>query len=211
MRISKFSASLAKYFFIAATAISSSYASAVVINFDDIERVHPDPDDNFWADQPITDQYLSQGLIINNGYLNSYDSWSEYFVSGPNYLQGGDYVSFSFVGKLPKYVSMFVTAPSKDVAYLGAWCADGSVIWEETPGWAGPDHDTPFKGKNLITFYSDAGISRINISSFYNLRTSAMIDDLTFLYEVPEPTPAFLLGFGLLALFGSRAKSSRKR
>ncbi len=179
------------------------YASAEVINFDDLERV----DDPFWAAQEVTNEYESKGLIIDGGYLGKY--WREQgeeIVSGPNYLQGGPYLYFSFVGKLPKFVSLVVTSNNQDVVYLGANCGDGSVLHAETPGWAGPEKNTPFKAKNVITFVSQHGISSIGFGAFYFLRTSAMIDDVTYHYELPEPAPLLLFGLGLFALILSRTQ-----
>jgi hypothetical protein len=179
-------------------------ASAGVINFDDIKR-NSDP---FWAAHPITDHYQSEGLIIDGGYLNEYWVEDETVLSGPNYLQGGPYLSFSFVGKKPKFVSLVVTSSNKDVVTLGASCGDGSILVAETPGWAGPHNNTPFKANNLITFVSDHGISHIAVSAFYFLRTSAMIDDITFYYELPEPAPMVLLALGLMALILARSRFS---
>lgn len=178
----------------------ASFTHAAKINFDDIKRVY-DPVDPSWADQPITGEYLAKGLFVDGGYLNEYfEEEVERFVSGPNYLQGGPYFSLTFVGKLPSLVTMVVSSSHDDKVYLNALCGDGSNLLSETPGWAGPDDNSPFKAKNLITFNSAAGITRIDISAYYFLRTSAMIDDLEFHYEVPEPTPFLLLAIGGLLI-----------
>ncbi len=201
---------LFRYFFALLTVFMCSYAHAVVINFDDIERVHTDPDDPFWADQELTDQYLSRGLLIDGGYLNSYDPDSDLIVSGKNYLQGGPYFGLTFVGKLPTFVSLIVTSSHEDVVYLNALCGDGVTLSQQTPGWAGPDNNTPFEAKKLITFTSDFGISHIDISAFYFLRTSAMIDDFTYRYSVPEPAAILLFIMGLLGIYGKRINTIRK-
>lgn len=189
--------------------LTSHFSHAEFINFDDIERIN-DPDNPFWADQPITDHYSTKGLLIDGGYLNKYfDGDIERTVSGPNYLQGGPYFSLTFIGKLPAYVSLIVTSSHEDVVFLDAACGDGSILSAETPGWAGPDKHSPFKAKNLVTFASDFGISNINISAFYFLRNSAMIDDLKYHYAVPEPKPIVLFSIGLLLLIFIRMSRAR--
>lgn len=206
MRTDKFSTSFSKIIFLLSLVLACSSSHAVFINFDDIERSN----DPFWASQPITTEYLAKGLIIDDGYLGSYWSGSDYTVSGPNYLQGGPYFNFSFAGKLPSFVSFIVTSSHEDAVYIDALCGDGTILSKETPGWAGPDHDIPFEPKQLITFTSTSGISKINISAFYFLRTSAMIDDLRYSYAVPEPESIILLLMGLLAI-GARRFASGKR
>ena len=182
-------------------------AFAEVINFDDLKRIS-DPESPYWADQPITDYYAGKGLVISDGYLNEYYENDENMVSGPNYIQGGPYLTFYFVGNPPKFVSLVVTSSNGDVVTLGAACGDGSVLTANTPGWAGPDNDTPFKAKNLITFASDHGISKIDVSAYYFLRTSAMIDDIIFHNNIylPEPAPFLLLAIGLIALLMGRRR-----
>lgn len=187
--------------------LACAHVQAVTINFDDIERV-TDPENPFWADQPITDQYLSKGLLVDGGYLNTYyegepDKW----VSGPNYLQGGPYFGLRFVGNLPLFVSLVVTSSHEDVVFLNASCGDGSMLSSETPGWAGPDKNSPFQAKNLITFSSAHGISHIDISAFYFLRNSAMVDDLVFHYSVDEPGSLALLLLGLFAIYRKKMAS----
>lgn len=188
----------------AVTLLICTHAHAITINFDDIERVN-DPEYPSWADQPITDQYLSKGLLVDGGYLNSYfEDESHKRVSGPNYLQGGPFFGLKFVGDLPRFVSLVVTSSHEDVVFLSASCGDGSVLASETPGWAGPDKNSPFQAKNLITFSSTHGISHIDISAYYFLRNSAMVDDLIFHYSVPEPSALILILLGLLAIYCAR-------
>lgn len=204
----KFPKSVVQYIFLLSIILGCSYSHAVVINFDDIERVHED-DYPFWADQPITNQYASKGLIVDGGYLNSYQNVEGNVVSGPNYLQGGPYLSLIFVGIHPKVVSMVINSNYQDVAYLDASCLDGELISKETKGWAGPHSNTPFVPNQIITFRSEAGISHINISAFHFLRTSVMIDDLTYHYSLPEPGSLLLLGIGFLFLAGKRILINR--
>jgi len=195
MRPPKLFAHLSAACLFSLTLLGSSYASAVIINFDDIERV----DDPFWAAHPLTTEYAAQGLIIDDGYLESYEPDSA-ALSSPNYLQGGPYLNFSFVGTLPLFVSMVVTSSHEDAVYLNALLGDGTIISQHVPGWAGPYSDEPQEFNKLITFESTAGIERIDISAFYFLRNSAMVDDLEFRYTVPEPGTLTLLLAGLFAL-----------
>lgn len=196
MRPPKLLSHLSASFLFSLTLLGSSYASAVIINFDDIERV----DDPFWAAHPLTTEYAGQGLIIDDGYLGSYDPDSTATVSGPNYLQGGPYFNLSFVGTLPLFVSMVVTSSHEDAVYLNALLGDGTTISQHVAGWAGPYEDEPQEFKKLITFESTAGIEHIDISAFYFLRNSAMVDDLELRYTVPEPGTLALLFAGLFAL-----------
>ena len=79
--------------------VTSKSALAVFIDFDDLTPIHPDPDYPFFADNPLTDQYLSQGLLINGGaWLNG--------ENGQNYMTiGAGGASISFVGALPSRTS----------------------------------------------------------------------------------------------------------
>ncbi len=197
MRSPKLLSHLSASFLFSLTLLGSSYASAVIINFDNIERV----DDPFWAAHPLTTEYADHGLIIDDGYLGSYGPDSEMAISGPNYLQGGPYFNLTFTGPLPSFVSMIITSSHEDAVYLDAILGDGSIIEQEVLGWAGPDHDDPQEVQKLITFESSAGIAHIDISAFYFLRNSAWIDDLEFRYaDVPEPGTLTLLLAGLFAL-----------
>lgn len=204
MRTATIFARLLPYFLPLSMLLMCNYSYAVFINFDDIDRI----DDPFWASQPLTTEYLAKGLLIDDGYMGSYGGAPELVVSGPNYLQGGPYFNLTFVGELPKFISMIVTSSHDDVVYLDALCGDGSILSKETPGWAGPYYNSPFAPKQLITFTSEFGISKINISAFYFLRTSAMVDDLTYYYAVPVPESNILMLLipGLLILLLMRLK-----
>ncbi len=200
MRASNLRSRFSTCFFGLLGLLGSSYASAVVINFDDIERI----DDPFWAAHPLSTEYADRGLIIDGGFLGLYDADSEALASSPNYLQGGPYFSLSFVGTLPLFVSMLVTSSHEDAVYLDARLGDGTHLARQVAGWEGPDHDTPPEIKKLITFESTSGIEHIDISAFYFLRNSAMVDDLELRYTVPEPGTLALFLAGLLALTRKR-------
>lgn len=176
-------------------------AHAVFIDFDDLEYVPSHPVFDFFADHPLTDEYLDRGLLIEGGFLASWgNSNPESIISAPNYLLGGNWLSLIFVGDvLPVYVSMYVTAGNGDAGYLEAHGADGWVELQQTPGEAGPQ-TRPFQEKNFISFYHSPGIQSITMWSYWGSRVSLIVDDLTYEYAVPGPSPLVLLGIGLLAL-----------
>ncbi|MGM8226664.1 hypothetical protein ACSV5M_08780 [Cellvibrio sp. ARAG 10.3] len=175
-------------------------AHAVLINFDDLEYIPSHPDFDHFSDHPVTDEYLDQGLRIVDSYLAEWWDDSEWLVSGPNYLMAGHSPSLVFVGDiLPVFVSMYVTALGGDAGYLRAYGPDGWTELQQTPGEAGPATQ-PFKGKNFVSFYSPNGIESIEMWSFWGSRVSLAIDDLTYEYSVPAPSPLLLLVMGWLAL-----------
>jgi hypothetical protein len=175
-------------------------AYAVLINFDDLEYVPSHPEFDHFGDHPVTDEYLDQGLLIVDSYLAEWWPDSEWLVSGPNYLLGGNSPSLVFVGEtLPVFVSMYVTAGGGDAGYLRAYGPDGWTELKQTPGEAGPATQ-PFEGKNFISFYSPSGIKNIDMWSFWGSRVSLNIDDLNYEYSVPGPSPLVLLAIGLLTL-----------
>ncbi|RZA00436.1 MAG: PEP-CTERM sorting domain-containing protein, partial [Moraxellaceae bacterium] len=172
--------------------------TAVVIDFNDLVPVY-DPDFPCFCDNPLTDQYASKGLMIDNAYLNgeSYDGGLTY----ENIMLTGPYTQLNFIGNLPTFVSMLVTSVNQDVIYLTAYSNNGFIESKQTPGYGGPDDDTPASANFLISFSSATGIKSINIDSFYFLRTGAAIDDLIFTYTpVREPSSLVLLALGLVAL-----------
>ncbi len=182
-------------------AFLSGTTHAVVINFDDLTLIPSDPEFPCFCDHPLTNEYESLGLIIDGGFLGEYGEEYDHVVSGPNFLLGSDTLQLSFVGQLPTFVSMFVSSVREEVIFLKAYGVGGLVDEQQTDGWGGPHNDTPYTPNQLITLASSQGISSIVINGFYNMRTSAVIDDLTFEYaNVPGPSPFLLLVSGLLVL-----------
>ena len=179
-------------------------AKAVVINFDDLVYVPSWPED-FFGDHELTDEYEDQGLLISGGFLSVWHEGTGPSVSEPNFLYAGHDLRLKFIGELPTFVSMYVSANSEQAVYLRAFDSSSELIASHTTdGWQGFDTDPPYVPNQLVSFNAQGGISKIFISDFYFRRTGAMIDDLTFTYsaQVPEPGSVFLFGLGMLAIFG---------
>jgi hypothetical protein len=189
---------------ISATLLSFN-VRATVITFDDLVY---NPEDTSFYSNPLSDQYLSKGLLIGNGYLVQYSSVDP-VVSSPNYLLGGDYLTLTFVGDLPTMVSMYISAWRQEVIYVNATDATGKVTAKKTTGWAGELDNTPYVPGQLISFNESNGISKINLYGYYGMRTSAEVDNLTYSYSsVPEPASIGLFVIGLCGFALLRRKIS---
>lgn len=179
---------------------------ATLINFDDLyyDEEHPE----FWGN-PISDQYASKGLIIEDGYLMQYWAGSEDIISSPNYLLAGLSMSFNFVGDLPTYVSMYVNSFRQEAIYFEAFGASGFLEVKKTKGFAGPDDDIPYEPKQFISFTAAEGIKSITVSGFYGRSTAGEIDNLMYKYSLPEPSSVILLAVGLFSIIalGRRRKT----
>jgi len=184
-------------------------AHAVVIDFNDLVPVY-DPTFPCFCDNPLTDQYASKGLMIDNAYLNgeSYDGGLTY----ENILLSGPYTQLNFIGTLPTFISMLVTTTHDDAIFLTAYGSSGFISSVQTPGYAGSEGDPLAVPNFLVSFSSASGIKSINIDSYYFLRTGAAIDDLTYTYSsVPEPSSLLLIALGFITIgwkrFGKRTHS----
>ena len=186
-------------------------AKAVVINFDDLVYVPTWPDD-FFGDHELTNEYESQGLLINGGFLAVWHEGTGPSASEPNFLSAGHDLRLKFIGELPTFVSMYVSASSGQAVYLSAFDSAGLIASHTTDGWRGFETDPLYVPNQLVNFNALGGISEIHVSDFYGQRTGAMIDDLTFTHsaQVPEPGSVFLFSLGLLAIFG-RAYAGRSK
>lgn len=195
-------------------------AHAVLINFDDLTYVPVDPEYPFFADVPLDNQYLSQGLSISNAYLQPYyidpDSPPDPdVISGPNYLlagASGDVMTLSFVGTLPTYVGMYVGSFINEMIFTKAYGPSGLISSPYTTGDGGPFNDqSPYVPRQYLTYESAAGISKIELWGWYGGRASGYVDDITYTYsEVPEPAPLTLFGLGVLVLVYRRFKGFTK-
>jgi len=196
-------------------SIIANNVHAVFINFDDLTYVPSDPEWPHFSDVPITDQYASQGLIVDGGFLGPYYYSSEGelepdAISGPNYLLGSNYLDLNFVGeKLPTYVGMYVGS-GYEAIFLEAYGASGLLGSTYTKGAAPPSWDAPYEPRQYVSFEFAEGIKQIQMWGAFGSRTSAHVDDLTFTYaDVPEPSPFILMCLGVFAIFYKRISSSR--
>ena len=180
----------------------TSNASATIINFDDLNPVY-DPENPCWCDNPLTDQYASKGVLISGAWVNGANSHNVMLTSNS--------ASLDFVNALPTFVSMNITSEHDDAIFLSFYNTSGLLGVIHTAGWMGPDNEyIPTIPNELVSFSSATGISHINIENFYNLRTGASIDNLTFTYSsVPEPTSLVFMGLGLIALAWRRLKITK--
>lgn len=175
---------------------------ATTINFDDLTYIpNTDGECDCFFYHPLADEYLSQGLRISNGYLATYNNYQRpgIIASSPNFLLGGPYLQLTFVGALPKSVSMYVSAAFEDAIFVNAFGPSGFNALVQTLGYAGLPDDIMYVDKQYVSFYSPAGISDITLTSYYGARVGAFVDDLNLEYtRVPEPSPVLLFGMGLL-------------
>lgn len=189
-------------FMIGLVLVGANPANAVFIDFDDITYVPSDEMFPHFSDMPLTDQYLDKGLLIDGGFLVG-ESLPD--GSNDNQLLGSNFLLLSFVGELPTYVSMYISAAHEQSVFLNAFGEGGWFAQQQTSGYAGPENDTPYSDNQLVSFYSPEGISSITLEAFYGLRTGAVVDNLYYDYStaVPEPSLLVLLMIGLLILMVS--------
>ena len=184
--------------------LSVNAAQAVLINFDDLKYVIIEDDDpDFFYEHPVTDQYLSKGLLIGNGYLAEYNENDPDIVSSPNLLIGSaDFLTLYFVGALPTFVGMKVRGGLYgDASYLDAYTASGLIMHTITGGDAHSPDDPPYVQNEFISFTAPEGISEVRLSNSYGRRIVGGIDDLVYEYaSVPEPSALMLLGIGFLGI-----------
>jgi len=187
-----------------AAALIAMPGHAELINFDDIVRV---PVDGCFCDHPLTNEYESRGLVIANGYLvdGVTGDGSGGGVTAPNALQGGDTLELYFVGKKPTYVEMYISAAFEQAVFLDIFGDSGLLFSRKTDGYAGDDNYT-YKDNQLVKLFSPDGISHISMFAYYNLRTSALIDDLCYEYNVPEPGAFWLMASMLGGLLWRQRK-----
>ena len=121
--------------FIIIAMAAASNAHAVFIDFDDLVPVY-DPTFPCFCDNPLTNQYESKGLLIENAYLNGESTDGGFTFE--NVLSSGPYTTLSFIGELPTFVSMYVTSASGDAIFLSAYGPAGDIGTYQTPGFAMP-------------------------------------------------------------------------
>lgn len=201
-------------------------AFATTITFDDL-AVGPDPENP----TAVTTQYQSKGLIVAGGAVASLGLPGYYddpAVSGSNFLYESMYtagpyggVTLSFIDStLPRYVSLYVTGGDPYAVFLSASGPSGFLSEHTTSGVIGcpePQQgtpgciDTPYKPRQLVSFFSETGISQVFFNGYAiggsGKRGFASIDNLTYsaTAPVPEPSTYLMLSVGLL-LCAWRAK-----
>ncbi|MBL0728003.1 PEP-CTERM sorting domain-containing protein [Piscinibacter sp. HJYY11] len=183
--------------------VHAALAQAVLITFDDLPP--PDPEGGL-AGTPVTNEYAPLGLLVNEGYLAGSG------VPGTDQsLYGAPYLSLSFIGgTLPTYVSLYVSAPNRDRVFVDAAGPGGWARTVVTDG-AGWPTSTPYRPNQYVSFHSETGISNLDLSAFYFLRTGPVIDDLYFgnVAPVPEPASLALGAAGVLTLWAVRRRRAR--
>jgi hypothetical protein len=168
-------------------------SAATVIDFDDLNPVY---DEEFpsWSDNPLTDQYRDQGLLISGAWVNGANS--------ENVMLTSNAATLEFVGDLPTFVSMNITSHYGDAIFLDFIGTSGQLHSITTSGWQGlEEYSTPVIPNEFISFSSDEGIRFINIQGFYNMRIGASVDNLTFTHtSIPEPASVVLIALGMIGI-----------
>lgn len=176
----------------------SSNSSATVIDFNELDPFYTKPY-YCWCDNPLpNDQYLDKGLLIKNGWIEG---------TRPNIsLLTGSYATLEFVGELPTFFSMNVTSAYGDAVILDIYGPSGFLFSYYTAGSRWPlEESTPVIPNEFVSFSSDTGIRFISIGSYYSMRLSASIDNLTFTRtSIPEPTSIILLALSLFGIMWRR-------
>ena len=185
-----------------ATALGVAHnAFATTIDFDDLNPVY-DEIYPCWCDNPLTDQYLSQGLIINGAWVNGANSHNNLLTS--------NWTSLSFIGEQPTFFSMNINSVHDDAVAISIYGLNGLISDEHTAGWNGSEDYIPVIPNEFFSFSAPQGISSIIIQGYYGLRTGAEIDNLTYTYSsVPEPSSVALLSLGLFGLLLGRTSKRR--
>ena len=197
-------------FVIAFTLVSP--ARAGVINFDDIPYVPIDPEWPQFYDVDVTDQYLSEGLLIEGGFLGRRYP-QEDNVTNPQFLFGSNFMRMTFVGEqLPNYVAMTVSSVFDYANIINFYGPNGHLYEMVTSGSRGSLPSEPYVPDQPISYTSLTGISEITFEGFYNMRWGTLVDDFQFESfsptSVPETKLLWLFCLGMLVLILCRYKRS---
>jgi hypothetical protein len=188
----------------AALGMAAAPAAAAFVTFEELAY-----EQGIIFGQPITDQYASLGMLVNDGYMGP----------GPDqYLVGGSGFSISFTGaSLPRYVSFNMS--SMDIpgaeAYVRAFHDEQQVGFGRTGGFFptenGAQQVLPYVPDRLISFAAPEGISHLSFSNSYIRRFTASIDNLYFgpVPAVPEPSALLLFAAGLPLLAAAARRRAR--
>lgn len=181
-------------------------ARATSITFDDIPYIPVDPEWPQFDDVHVTDQYLSQGLLIEGGFLGRRYP-PEDNLANPQYLLGSNFMRMTFfVDQLPDYVAMTVSSAFDYANIINFYGPDGHLFEMITSGYAGIGSDNPYQENQPIVFTSPTGISAITFEGYFNTHWGTLVDNLVFTSSPPTGIPEpgllllFCLGIGVLVL-----------
>lgn len=190
--------------------IISTNAQAIFIDFDDIVARPSEPFDGCVCGHILSDEYASKGLIFTGD--------SNWLIGGTlpdgtnkNIVQGILDISLRFVDTLPNFVSFNINSPLQaESSYVEVYGVEGLLFTHISSGWRGTDENsTPYIPNELISIHASEGITGLNISSFFRLRTGPQIDNLTFeVSKVYEPTTLFLFILGFVGILWSRMQKN---
>ncbi|RYY75573.1 MAG: PEP-CTERM sorting domain-containing protein [Gammaproteobacteria bacterium] len=192
----------ASLFILCVSFTSTNNALATFIDFDELDPVY-DEVYPCWCDNPLTDQYLSKGLLISGAWVVGLKPFNSMLTS--------DGATLSFVGELPTFFSMNVTSAHDDAIIINIYGNSGLIATKHTSGWLAPDVEyVPAIPNELFSFSSTEGIHHVDIDGNYNLRTGAYIDNLTYTYSsVPEPSSLLLMLLGLMGIRLHRLRAAQ--
>lgn len=192
-------------FFLMALALVNP-ARAASITFDDIPYIPVDPEWPQFDDVHVTDQYLSQGLLIEGGFLGRRYP-PEDNLANPQFLFGSKFMRMTFVGdQLPDHVAMTVSSAFDYANIINFYGPDGHLFELLTSGSTGIEPNEPYQENQPISFTSLTGIAEITFEGFYNTRWGTLVDNLQFTSSPPTGVPEpgllllFCLGIGVLVL-----------
>lgn len=191
-------ATTAVFFF----ALGVGCANATFIDFDDLAY---DPDYPLFDSHPVTDQYISQGVLFDDAYLRPYSADSESVISSPNYLLSVVSMGITFLGDAPTFVSLHVNSWRHEIIHFDFYSDSGHIASLETKGFMMMTGEDLYEPNQLISLAAAEGIRKIHINEI-NPSKAGEIDDLTFTYGVSESSPLVLSGLGLLLVLGMSAR-----
>lgn len=190
-------------------------AHATLITFAEFPWM-PD-EDGAWYSDPVGEDYAALGVHFYDIYRTEGSSGNP----GVGVL-GGVAPAIAFTGTLPTFVSLnFSSSYPFVAAYVSARTPHGIAgtistggdtigpegTWVETPA--------PYVPNTYASFYSPDGISRLFFSQTYGMRTTVLIDNLSFgaVSPVPEPGSLALLlaGLGVVGVVRRRGRPTTWR
>lgn len=180
-------------------------AHAVLIDFDDVAARPSEPFDGCYCGHTLSNEYESLGVLIDGWLIGNQlpDGTNQ------NYVVGFNTIVLDFVNEAPVFVSFNAnSAFGEEVVHVEVFGKDGFLFSQNGSGWRGSEEEsTPYIPNELITIQAAEGIHKIFITSFYNNRLGASIDNLTFEYSaVPAPSSIGLIALGFIGLLWQRRR-----